>query len=390
MSTPYAGVNVYPASFTIPDDGDAENAASINVALQALGDRTASLNARLSSAGNFPFRAAGLTTVFYDMAYSVPLRRWLFLAKDTSTLVRVYAWDAHSSTMILIGNTVTTAAVPTGIAVHPTATQLVMVTDFAGTTTEPIQTWDGTNFTTNSVTISNAKGIGATYFAGGYSVFLRTSTLTSVYRSTDGVTWSAVSSMGNYNARQMQFASSGSLCVAIHQNTLGGLTNTYSATSVVHTSTDGIAWTARTMPISAFWSGVSYDARRGLFVVACSDLANTFKCFTSPDGITWTQAGAGGKRFAAKAFGIAVHGDRWLLAATDTNLIARRFLAVSSDAGDTWGAIDLTPTWDGTSLNGGVGLEPRPVSNVAQCVLGSDGGALASLVLTPQVQIPVG
>ena len=125
MASQYAGANVFPVSFATPDDGDAENAASINVALQALGDRTASLNARLP--GGFPFRAAGLgATALYDMAYSVPLRRWLFLAKDTGAAARVYAWDAHSATMITIGNTVALASVPTGIAVHPTAVQLVM------------------------------------------------------------------------------------------------------------------------------------------------------------------------------------------------------------------------------------------------------------------------
>lgn len=40
MSSQYAGANVFPSDFTIPDDGEAENAASVNVALEALGDRT--------------------------------------------------------------------------------------------------------------------------------------------------------------------------------------------------------------------------------------------------------------------------------------------------------------------------------------------------------------
>jgi hypothetical protein len=40
MSSTYAGANAFPASFTIPDDGDAENASTVNVPLEALADRT--------------------------------------------------------------------------------------------------------------------------------------------------------------------------------------------------------------------------------------------------------------------------------------------------------------------------------------------------------------
>ncbi len=46
MSTPYAGADTFPADFLIPDDADAEDASSVNVALEALGDRTAYLALR--------------------------------------------------------------------------------------------------------------------------------------------------------------------------------------------------------------------------------------------------------------------------------------------------------------------------------------------------------
>lgn len=46
MGSQYAGNGtLFPTDFTIPDDGDPEIAASINVALEALGDRTAYLRA---------------------------------------------------------------------------------------------------------------------------------------------------------------------------------------------------------------------------------------------------------------------------------------------------------------------------------------------------------
>ncbi len=45
MSSQYAGTAVFPTDFTIPDDGEDRSAASVNVALEALGDRTVFLGA---------------------------------------------------------------------------------------------------------------------------------------------------------------------------------------------------------------------------------------------------------------------------------------------------------------------------------------------------------
>jgi hypothetical protein len=47
MSSIYNGTNSYPTGMTIPDDGDPRNAASANVALEALADRTTYLKTRL-------------------------------------------------------------------------------------------------------------------------------------------------------------------------------------------------------------------------------------------------------------------------------------------------------------------------------------------------------
>jgi hypothetical protein len=48
MSHTYAGTNTYPANVTLPDDGDARTASSVNAALEGLADRTTYLNARRS------------------------------------------------------------------------------------------------------------------------------------------------------------------------------------------------------------------------------------------------------------------------------------------------------------------------------------------------------
>ena len=48
MPSTYAGVDSYPAAIQLPTDGDPRNASSVNVALEALADRTAHLKATVA------------------------------------------------------------------------------------------------------------------------------------------------------------------------------------------------------------------------------------------------------------------------------------------------------------------------------------------------------
>ncbi len=57
MGSQYAGTAVFPTDFTIPDDGDAYDAASVNVAFEALGDRTAYLRALAETTGVLAIRS---------------------------------------------------------------------------------------------------------------------------------------------------------------------------------------------------------------------------------------------------------------------------------------------------------------------------------------------
>lgn len=49
MSTTYNGADAYPTSLTIPADGDPKPAASVNVAIEGLADRTTNLKGRVIS-----------------------------------------------------------------------------------------------------------------------------------------------------------------------------------------------------------------------------------------------------------------------------------------------------------------------------------------------------
>jgi hypothetical protein len=54
MSSPYAGANTFPATITIPSDGDLATAASVNVALESLADRTVNLQGFLNGSNPGP------------------------------------------------------------------------------------------------------------------------------------------------------------------------------------------------------------------------------------------------------------------------------------------------------------------------------------------------
>jgi hypothetical protein len=63
MGHAYAGADSFPTDYTIPDDGDARTAASVDVAFEALGDRTIYLKNRLAALGAVhDFTAVGTTT----------------------------------------------------------------------------------------------------------------------------------------------------------------------------------------------------------------------------------------------------------------------------------------------------------------------------------------
>jgi len=87
--------------------------------------------------------------------------------------------------------------------------------------------------------------------------------------STDGITWTArtlPSSAGWYSVT--------------HGN--GTFVATTSSSAAAASSTDGITWTARTMPSSTCWRSVTYGD--GTFVVVSDSEAAA----SSTDGITWT------------------------------------------------------------------------------------------------------
>lgn len=88
MPTPYSGTNVYPTSYDIPSDGDARDAASVNVGLEALGDRTTYLYNHLPAQIVFTrsFNTTGDPTTIETIDNNVVANAW---TKTVNVLLNV-------------------------------------------------------------------------------------------------------------------------------------------------------------------------------------------------------------------------------------------------------------------------------------------------------------
>ena len=105
----------------------------------------------------------------------------------------------------------------------------------------------------------------------------------------DGTTWTARS------ATEANFWSS----VTFGNGTFVAVST--SGTNRVMTSTDGITWTARSVPAST-WTSVTYG--NGLFVAVAG--SGTDRIMTSPDGVTWTPRGSSTDSWSGITYGNSV------------------------------------------------------------------------------------
>jgi len=122
----------------------------------------------------------------------------------------------------------------------------------------------------------------------------------------DGTTWTARS------ATEANFWSS----VTFGNGTFVAVST--NGTNRVMTSTDGITWTARSVPAST-WTSVTYG--NGLFVAVAG--SGTDRIMTSPDGVTWTPRGSSTDSWTGITFGnntfvaVASMGTNRVMTSTD-------------------------------------------------------------------------
>jgi len=104
-----------------------------------------------------------------------------------------------------------------------------------------------------------------------------------VMTSPDGITWTARTSSQDNNWGAITWANAITLLVAVAE----------SGTNRVMTSPDGITWTNRTAAAANTWRDVDWSQELGQFAAVSSD-GSANRIMTSPDGITWTSRSTSG------------------------------------------------------------------------------------------------
>jgi hypothetical protein len=133
--------------------------------------------------------------------------------------------------------------------------------------------------------------------------------------STDGITWTRRTLPVSAGWASVAYGDGVFVAIAI-----GG--------SSAANSTDGITWTQRTLPVSANWESVTYGD--GVFVVMSGFIDTSTIAASSTDGITWTQRTLPDGRWRSVAYGGGV------FAAVAQRHLGVLAIAASSTDGITW------------------------------------------------------
>jgi outer membrane protein OmpA-like peptidoglycan-associated protein len=184
----------------------------------------------------------------------------------------------------------------------------------------------------------------------------------------DGTTWTARS------ATEANFWSS----VTFGNGTFVAVSN--SGTNRVMTSSDGITWTARSVPASP-WTSVTYG--NGVFAA----VAGSGNIMTSPDGITWTARGTSTDSWSGIAYGnntfvaVGMGTTNFVMTSTDGITWTNRSIPTSSSGAQwksvTWGNNKFVAISD-TGFNDRVMTSPDGVTwTYAQAIHNGNWSSIA-------------
>lgn len=197
---------------------------------------------------------------------------------------------------------------------------------------------------------------------GGYGITYNGSVLCAVYggggvitSNDDGVTWVQHNFPSNISPAFKSIANNGSiLCVFAYDANTHGMTSTDNGVTwtdtaglptgrtriaangtvfclilggvTFYTSTDGVTWTSRSVPVSDSWLDVLWVEQVGFCAIGASAVV------TSPDGITWTQ-----RSFVSSGY-LGATGDI-NLAVAQTNSVAEANITYSAIADTSNGVL---------------------------------------------------
>lgn len=199
--------------------------------------------------------------------------------------------------------------------------------------------------------------------AYGAGLFVAVGNFADHVTSPDGVTWTDRSH-------------SGFSCAALKFHDGYFLDCTSGASSSIWRSIDGITFTAKTMPASRAW--VSTAAAGGKSVALASD-GNTAK--SSDGGLTWSAGGA--LPFAGNWYGCTTNGTGIWFAVCATNTTDG---AISTDNGATWTATNISgasaKTWTNVHYVQGIFIALHTGTTLYTSVSGSIWGTAANVFPT--------
>jgi len=286
MSTQYAGNDSFPSDYTIPDDGDARAAVSVNVALEALGDRTAWLKPRLDF-----LRQIGVQNWPYQNDGSFTFNTWAIGNADWDPfnqlwVANLYDVGGQQAWVSQLGADWTQLGSAFGATA---ATFACVVVDrdtghIYATSDSEISDWDGASWTTGATGASFVFATGRWF--NSKAVFVGyNGAATKVGTFTTGGGWSTGTTPGGVTVTDIwKSAIGGGIMLAVPGRDAVG------AAVVGMTTTDGTTWVAATIPTSASEkiNDVAYAA--GVFAVAVETAGGDTKVFTSTTGATgsWT------------------------------------------------------------------------------------------------------
>lgn len=151
-----------------------------------------------------------------------------------------------------------------------------------------------------------------------------------ILTSTDGLTWTARRLPVTNNWSIAQYGNGSWVAIGGYYN--GSGSSTYGSSTIAATSTDnGVTWTQRTMP-SGQWTDLVWGSTPALWVAIGAGSVWA----TSPDGITWTQRTAP----TSGSWSAITYGNGTYVAVTYTSTTS----CYTSTNGTTWTARSLGPS----------------------------------------------
>jgi hypothetical protein len=204
---------------------------------------------------------------------------------------------------------------------------------------------DGTNWTYTRLpgtdtSYSCVAFLNGQFFAGNWGVF----TGTSIYKTTDGTSWTKIQSLAN-NLTLHGFAYGNGKYVVVG----GVIFNPGGARAAYASSTDGTTWTEQSnLPETACWTGVAFG--KGTFVAVSNGMGNpptdSNLAATSTDGVEWTPRTLPA---TAKWTGVKYRCGMFVCTAYDSNIAAK------SEDGINWTIINLPSSdkWAGIEYGNG-------------------------------------